>query len=124
MLQLVLAQGCKVSNRFGDGPNWRMRVIRSACDTLGLNSDIILKHSFQRGLFAVRLARNWKSFLNGGANHPMYRNMPLGQLADYWRSRWLNMRKQNESVVRSVRAFSPDNFSIERTIIPSQGQQP
>ena len=52
MLQLAKDNGCNISNRFGDGPNWRMRVIRAACDVLGLNSDIILKHSFQRGLFA------------------------------------------------------------------------
>jgi len=114
MLQFASENGCNTSNRFGDGPNWRMRAIRSACDILGLNSDIILKHSFQRGLFAIRLATNWKSFLYGTAKTPVYRDMPLDKLVDYWRVRWFNMRKQNDSVIQKVRAFSPDQFTIEQ----------
>jgi hypothetical protein len=117
MLRLAEENGCNISNRFGDGPNWRMRVIRSACDVLGLDSDVILKHSFPRGLFAVRLALNWKSFLNGKSQTPIYRNLPLDKLVNHWRDRWFNMRKQNESAIRKVKAFSPAQFSIEKTII-------
>ena len=112
MMQLAKDNGCNISNRFGDGPNWRMRVIRGACDVLGLNSDIILKHSFQRGLYAVPLARNFRMFLQGESESPMYRNLPLETLADYWRNRWLKNRKQNETVIQEVRAFSPEQFHI------------
>lgn len=77
MLQLAEENGCNISNRFGDGPNWRMRVIRSACDVLGLNSDVILRHSFKRGLFAIELATNWRAFLKGQAETPRYRNLPV-----------------------------------------------
>lgn len=114
MLQLAEKNGCNVSNRFGDGPNWRMRIIRSACDVLNLNSDVILKHSFQRGLFAVKLATNWKSFLLGESKTPTYRNIPLETVVDYWRIRWFNMRKENEAVIQKVRAFSPEQFAIEK----------
>ncbi len=117
MLQLAEENGCNISNRFGDGPNWRMRVIRSACDVLNLNSDIILKHSFQRGLFAVRLATNWKSFLKGESKTPIYRDIPLDKLVNYWRNRWFNMRKQNELVIQQVRSFSPSQYNIEKTSI-------
>jgi hypothetical protein len=117
MLQLAEENGCKISNRFGDGPNWRMRVIRSACDVLNLNSDVILKHSFPRGLFAITLAKNWKSFLAGKSGTPSYRNLPLNKLADYWRKRWLNMRKQNDAVIREVSRFSPEQFTITKTSI-------
>jgi len=117
MLQLAEENDCNISNRFGDGPNWRMRVIRSACDVLNLNSDIILKHSFQRGLFAVRLATNCKSFLNGASETPVYRNMPLDELVNYWRARWFNMRKQNDVIVQTVREFTPEKFTIEKTNI-------
>jgi len=119
MLQLAEDNGCNISNRFGDGPNWRMRVIRAACDVLSLDSDIILKHSFQRGLFAVRLALNWRAFLKGESQTPIYRNIPLNRLVIHWRDRWFNMRKQNDTVISSVREFSPTHFTIEKTNINS-----
>jgi len=117
MLKLAEENGCNISNRFGDGPNWRMRVIRSACDVLGLNSDLILKHSCQRGLFAIRLAVNCKSFLKGESQTPIYRNLPLNKLVNHWRDRWFNMRKQNELVIQQVSSFSPSQYNIEKTSI-------
>jgi len=117
MLQLAKESECNISNRFGDGPNWRMRIIRSACDVLGLDSAVILKHSFPRGLFAVRLALNWKSFLNGKSQTPIYRNLPLDKLVNHWRNRWCNMRKQNEFITRKVKAFNPSQFTIKQTPI-------
>ncbi|GEM_PF-600136 len=119
MLQLAEDNECNISNRFGDGPNWRMRVIRAACDVLSLDSNVILKHSFQRGLFAVPLARNFRSFLKGESEVPFYRNMPLDKLVNYWRVRWLDKRKQNDSVISRVREFSPTDFTIEKTNIDS-----
>jgi len=115
MLQLAEENGCNISNRFGDGPNWRMRVIRSACDALNLDSDVILRHSFPRGLFAVTLAVNWKSFLTGRSETPKYRDLPLNKLVHHWRERWFNMRKRNDSVVQGVMRFSPEQFTITKT---------
>jgi len=117
MLQLAIEQKCNTSNRFGDGPNWRMRIIRAACDVLNLDSDTILKHSFQRGLFAVPLTRNFRVFLKGESEIPLYRKLPLNGLADYWRERWLTKRKTNEQVINRVKAFLPEQFTIEKTII-------
>lgn len=114
MLQLAEENGCNISNRFGDGPNWRMRVIRSACDVLGLNSDVILRHSFKRGLFAIELATNWRAFLKGQSQTPTYRNLPLNKVVNHWRNRWLNMRKQNDLVLQKVRGFFPEQFAIEK----------
>lgn len=117
MLELAKGNGCNVSNSFGAGPNWRMRVIRSACDALNLDSEVILQHSFQRGLYALPLATNWKSFLSGKSDTPIYRDLPMRDLVDYWRERWLNMRKQNEQVIRKVEGFYPKRFSIRKTKI-------
>lgn len=117
MRELAEINGYNTSNRFGMGPNWRMRVIRSACDALNLNSDSILKHSFQRGLFGIPLAINWKSFLKGESEIPIYRNLPLNKLVTYWRDRWFNMRKQNELVIQKVKLFTPEQFHIEKTSI-------
>lgn len=115
MRELAKINGYNTSNRFGMGPNWRMRVIRSACDALNLNSNAILKHSFQRGLFAIPLAINWKSFLKGESGNPIFRNLPLNELVIYWRNRWFNMRKQNDLVIQKVKRFDPKQFYIEKT---------
>ena len=110
--ELVEANGHHVSNRFGKGPNWRMRVIRTACEILKLNSDVILRHSFQKGLFALPLAENYREFLNGNSSEPVYRNLPLCDLVSYWQGRWHVMRSKNEFVVQKVKNFSPCQFTI------------
>ena len=112
MRELVLNEGYDISHKFGDGPNWRMRVVRTACDLLSLDPDVILRHSFKRGLFAVPLASNWKGYLNGNTKKLIYRNLPLKELANHWRSRWLSMRKQNKEVVARVAEFVPEQFKI------------
>lgn len=117
MRQLAEDNGCIISNRFGRGPNWRMRLIRSACEVLRLNSDIILRHSFSRGLFAVSLATNCKSFLRGESEKPTYRNLPMKSLVNNWHHRWLDMRKKNDILLQKVRGFNPEQFSIEKTSI-------
>jgi len=113
MKELAERYGCNTSNKFGMGPNWRMRVIRSACDALNLNSDVILKHSFPRDLFAIPLSVNYKAFLKGESKKPIYRNLPLKKLTKYWRNRWFDMRIQNDSILQKVRRFSPEQFRIK-----------
>ncbi|MBN3033195.1 MAG: DUF4338 domain-containing protein [Candidatus Saganbacteria bacterium] len=112
MREMLKDKGYDISHKFGEGPNWRMRVIRTACDMLNMNPDVILKHSFKRGLFAMPLMVNWKRFLNDDTVNPIYRNIPLRKLVKYWRTRWLDMRKQNSEVVKRVADFSPQHFEI------------
>lgn len=51
-------------NRFGMGPNWKMRVIRVALTKLGLDPQK-LNHGLQRGVYLAPLARNYDKFLRG-----------------------------------------------------------
>ncbi len=117
MKNLAESRGHSLTNRFGDGPNWRMRVIRTACDEMKLNAEVILRHSFQRGLYAVPLADNWQDFLLGKDKRPKYKNLPLRVLVKYWKQRWLEPRKLRSDVINRVEAFEPKNFSIETTNI-------
>jgi hypothetical protein len=52
------------NHKYGDGPNWRMRVIRAAIDSLGIQEDI-LNHGILREVFAMPLADNWREYLTG-----------------------------------------------------------
>ncbi|HEC64287.1 MAG TPA: DUF4338 domain-containing protein [bacterium] len=112
MQQLLIEKGIMITNRFGDGPNWRMRVIRTVSDIIGFDSDILLRHSFKRGIYAVPLANNFRSFLLGKANRPIYYNLPLETLVKFWKERWLNMRKRNINVINKILDFDPEDFEV------------
>lgn len=112
MQQLLSEKGIIITNRFGDGPNWRMRVLRTASDAIGFDSDVLLRHSFKRGIYAVPLTKNFRSFLLGKADRAIYYNLPLETLVKFWKERWLNMRKKNMNVINKILNFNPDNFRI------------
>ncbi|MBZ0099223.1 MAG: DUF4338 domain-containing protein, partial [Taibaiella sp.] len=118
MKTLAESKGYSISYRFGGGPNWRMRVIRTACETLNLDSEVILRHSFQRGLYALPLAQNWKPFLLGKAESPYYKDMPMEELVGYWKKRWLKQRLEHSEIISHVDCFDPTQFVIESTPIP------
>ena len=112
MRALLESHNISVPNRFGDGPIWRMRVIRTAADILGFDADFLLKHSFQRGIYAIPLARNFKKFLNDEDSKLRYYNYSLDELVGYWKNRWLDNRKTNMEVMKSVYSFRPEAFNI------------
>ncbi len=115
MKDLIEAKGYIISNRFGDGPNWRMRVIRTACDVLNLDSDVILRHSFQRGLYALQLANNTREFLRGEETKLDYRHLPASTLVQHWKDRWLSRRREVDEVRSEVERFEPSAFGIVPT---------
>lgn len=110
----ALLESCNISvtNRFGDGPIWRMRVIRTAADILGFDADFLLKHSFQREIYAIPLAHNFKEFLKDEHGRLRYCDYPLDELISHWKSRWLSGRKTNVEVKKSVYSFRAEGFSI------------
>ena len=113
MRDLLESKNVLVTNRFGVGPVWRMRVIRTAADILGFDSDFLLKHSFQREIYAVPLAKNFKEFLQGKQKSLKYRNYPLKKLIAHWKKRWLIPRKENTDVIKNVINFQAKDFKIE-----------
>jgi len=112
MRDLLAYYEIPVTNRFGDGPIWRMRVIRTAADILGFDADFLLRHSFRRAIYAVPLAHNSWAFLRG--QHSRLRNCdyPLEDMVGYWRDRWLAKRKANIEVKRNVYSFHANGFTI------------
>lgn len=115
MIQLLKSKGIEVGHKFGDGPSWVMRVIRSAGDVLGFDSDFLLKHSFKRNIFFVPLADEYKSFLNGTTKKPHFKNYSKNELVEFWKDRWLKNRKQNIDIIDKVLEFEPSDFSINPT---------
>lgn len=113
MRKLLESRSVLVPNRFGDGPIWRMRVIRTAADILGFDADFLLRHSFQREVYAVPLAHNFRQFLKGDHCRLRYYDNPITDLVNYWKERWLGNRKRNMEVKKNVYNFRAENFIIE-----------
>jgi len=110
--ELLKSRNILVTNRFGDGPIWRMRVMRTAADMLGFDADFLLRHSFQREVYAVPLARNFKEFLRGEHCRLRYYNYSFAELIEFWKERWLVNRKQNLKVRKNVSSFRSKDFTI------------
>jgi uncharacterized protein DUF4338 len=87
-------------NRFGDGPNWKLRLVRAVLDDLGYNSDL-LRHGIMREVFASKLATNTERVLRGEVGHFQYRGLltvkEIGELA---RDRWLIPRAERRPEFR------------------------
>ena len=94
------------NNRFGDGPNWRLRAIRRALSLAGLDPNL-LRHGINREVFLCDLACNTRAVLNGSAGQPRYKNLPtvseIGRLA---RERWIIPRAMRRPEFAHWRARS------------------
>ena len=112
MKELLVSKGIGLDCKFGDGPNWRMRLVRTVGDLLGFDTNFLLKHSFRRNIYYVPLAENSIEFLNGIERKPVYYNWPMKNLTGYWHERWFENRKKNLRVVHNVLQFKARNFEV------------
>ncbi len=112
MKQLLKEKNIFVMNKFGDGPSWRMRVIRTVGDLLGFDSDFLLKHSFKRNIYAIPLAKNSKKFLNEEEEKPKYYNYSQKNIVNFWKRRWFNNRVKNPIIIEKMENFKRESFSI------------
>jgi hypothetical protein len=80
-------------NRFGDGPNWKIRVIRQASVELGIEPRL-LRHGIQRQVYIVPLAENTRSFLLGKSKVVRYKTLPVWDITDFWCERWAKPRSR------------------------------
>ena len=112
MVKFLKSKDINVNHRFGDGPSWVMRIIRTAGDMLGFDSDFLLRHSFKRGIYFVPLAKNYHEVLNGKIKRPKYYNFTKKELVNHWKERWFENRKKNVDVITNVLDFTPEDFQI------------
>jgi hypothetical protein len=90
--------------RFGNGPNWRLRVIRRAFEVLGMDPNLI-RHGFAREVFFCPVADNAIAFLRGDHQRVRYKDLPsvesVGQAA---LARWVIPRAARVPGYRDWRA--------------------
>ncbi|MBI2956044.1 MAG: DUF4338 domain-containing protein, partial [Acidobacteria bacterium] len=80
---------------FGQGPNYRIRVLRTALERIGLPGNL-LRHGIRREAYVAPLAENSAAFLRGEAKRLHWYKRPLEEVIDYWRERWLLPRASRD----------------------------
>jgi len=80
-------------HKFGEGPNWRIRVIRESLKRIDIEAEI-LRHGIPRQVFAMPLADNWRQFLCGDETSPIMNRPPMAAIAAAARARWLIPRSR------------------------------
>ena len=77
--------------RFGQGPNWRLRVIRLVLTRIGLNPDL-LRHGIAREVYASPLGLNWREFLHGTDDNCIIQRPSSLEIGDLAVQRWMTPR--------------------------------
>jgi hypothetical protein len=117
---MLSIEDAELGHEFGDGANWRLRVVREAMDHLGFDSDQCLQHGHCRGVYVMPLAHNACEFLRGETDAIEYFDYPLHDLVSYWRERWLEMRISNPAILERVRDFRADSLRLTRLLDDSE----
>lgn len=98
--------------KFGQGPNWRIRVIRRALSLLGMDPNLI-RHGFARELFFCPIATNAIAFLRGDNKRIRYGELPSVESASKLAlERWVIPRAER---VPSYLAWRSEQFLEELT---------
>lgn len=107
------------SYKFGDGANWRLRVIRDGMNLLGFDAEECLNHGHPRGVFVVPLARNAREFLRGETDEIDYYDFPLEDMIEHWRERWLKMRLRNTeiNIMKRVCDFQANSLRLSKLLV-------
>lgn len=104
MRQLLRSEGHKYASghKYGDGPNWRVRVIRASLKRIGLSEDL-LRHGIRREVFGVPLAKNWKQYLCGETQQADLFPPSINELGDACVERWMLPRSRSDDSYRGWR---------------------
>lgn len=81
--------------KFGQGANWRFRVIRKAFSELGLSPDF-LSHGIRREVYIVPLAKNVQNYLNGKSKRAFLKLKTVKEISELCKERWIIPRSQRD----------------------------
>jgi hypothetical protein len=79
-------------NRFGQGPNWKFRVLQDVFRKIGIREDF-LSTNITKGYYFRPLAENWREFLKGGTDSAVYINKSFDEYFELWENKYLRKGK-------------------------------
>lgn len=102
--------------KFGNGPNWRLRVIRRALCLLGMDPNLI-RHGFAREVFFCSVANNALEFLRGVDKRVRYDDLPsVESISNLALARWVIPRAERVPAYLGWRAEQFLGEITKRTI--------
>lgn len=102
-----------VGYKFGNGPNWRIRVIRQTVQKLGFDQNI-LKHGVQREVYIIPLAKNWKTYLTGESKRALFDLRTVEEISTFCLNRWIIPRAERDKSFLSVKRDDLVDFLAEQ----------
>lgn len=102
-------------NRFGEGPNWRLRTTRQALEALGFRGDM-LRHGIRREVFLCTLAENALSLLRNGDGEPDLSSLlSVDEVSRLSLDRWILPRARRRPEYRAWRHQDLEALLKERS---------
>lgn len=101
-------------HRFGQGPQWKMRVIRNCLQRINLNGNNLLFHGIKRGFYGAPLTRNFKEYLCGITNEPDYYDQNAEDISTYIKDRYIIPRAKR--VVDQWNNFDAEAIRLSKGI--------
>jgi hypothetical protein len=89
-------------HQYGQGPNWRFRVMRVGLERLGLDQELT-RHGIVREVYAMPLASNFREFLCGEDSEPYLDRPTVSQIASAALKRWIIPRSVQRSEYKEFR---------------------
>ena len=90
-------------HQFGNGPNWRIRLLRVGLGAIGLNADHTLKHGIQREVYAMPIASNARDFLAGKDGELAFNHRSVEEISNLAKGRWVVSRGYRNPAYRQFR---------------------
>ena len=100
-------------NRFGQGPNWKMRMFRQCFKRIGFDYNKLGRHGIKRGFYVAPLAENTKEFLRGEESKPKFYPFKLDDMFSFFRERYLLPRAQRDL---RYTTFRKDDIKLSKVI--------
>jgi hypothetical protein len=103
--------------KYGEGPNWRWRVIRVGLKRVGLDEDLI-RHGIAREIYAMPLADNFKKYLCGEESMVIIDRPTVSDIAEAALERWVLPRASRKpeyrefgrnQILEMIQTNLPDN---------------
>ena len=84
-------------HKFGNGPNWRLRLLRAGLELLELDADHTLKHGIQREVYVMPIASNAREYLAGVDSEVTFDQKNVEEISDMAIKRWVAPRSDRDS---------------------------
>jgi hypothetical protein len=94
--------GLDLRYKFGQGPNWKIRTVRTGLTELGLSGEL-LRHGIRREIYGIPLAYNFREFLLGHEKKLDIIDLRIKDLYGFFRSRWLYGRAERKPEYREFK---------------------